>query len=195
MRIAIRICGEGGQGSIWTATTLGISAVKHAGLHAAEMPFYGPEITGGYSRADIIVSDEEVDFPKVIEADLLVAQAQESFDDDYRIVAPHGHAVVDSIHVRDMRGFDGPVLSVPASRISEDEFGSERFSNSVLLGFLNTIFDIVPPSALTKGVVENSPSRFVQPNLRALERGAGYVESVSTLRSSLDPYRDWKEAQ
>lgn len=189
----MRICGEGGQGSIWTATTLGISAVKYAGLHAAETPFYGPEITGGYSRADIVISDEEVDFPKVIEADLLIAQAQESFDDDYGVTAADGHVIIDSIHVKDTRSFNGSVLRIPASRICEDEFGTERFSNSVLLGFLNSVFDIVPPSALVKGVEENSPERWVKHNLGALELGSNYVDSVPGLPGNLAKYRGWKE--
>ncbi len=193
MRIAIRICGEGGQGSIWTATTLGISAVKYAGLHAAETPFYGPEITGGYSRADVVISDEEVDFPKVLEADLLVAQAQESFDDDYRVVSADGHVIIDSIHVKDTRSFNGSLLEIPASRICEDNFGTERFSNSILLGFLNTIFDIMPLSALAKGVKENSPDRWVTPNLGALELGKEFVDSVPDLSENLGGYRSWKE--
>ncbi len=193
MKIAIRICGEGGQGSIWTATTLGISAVKYADLHAAETPFYGPEITGGYSRADIIISDEEVDFPKVIEADLLVAQAQESFDDDYEVTAADGHIIIDSIHVEDTRSFNGSVLKIPASRICEDEYGTERFSNSVILGFLNAVFDIVPPAALVKGVGENSPERWVKPNLGALTLGGSYVDSIPGLRDNLDSYRGWKQ--
>ncbi len=194
MRIDIRICGEGGQGSIWAATTLGMSAVKYTNLHAAETPFYGPEITGGYSRADVIISDEEVDFPEVVEADLLVAQAQESFDDDYGVVSASGHVVIDSTHVRDTKSFNGSLLGIPASRISEENFGTDRFSNTVLLGFINAIFGIMPHEALAKGVEANSPKRWSQKNVEALQLGRAYVESVAGLSKNLESFRRWKQS-
>ncbi len=194
MRIDIRICGEGGQGSIWAATTLGMSAVKYTNLHAAETPFYGPEITGSYSRADVIISDEEVDFPEVVEADLLVAQAQESFDDDYGVVSASGHVVIDSTHVRDTKSFNGSLLGIPASRISEENFGTDRFSNTVLLGFINAIFGIMPHEALAKGVEANSPKRWSQKNVEALQLGRAYVESVAGLSKNLESFRRWKQS-
>lgn len=43
------------------------------GLNVTQTQSYGPEARGGASRAEVILSETEIDFPKVMEADVPLA--------------------------------------------------------------------------------------------------------------------------
>ena len=42
-----------------------------------------PEARGGSSKAEVVVSDQEIDYPKALRLDLLLAMNQKSRDDYY----------------------------------------------------------------------------------------------------------------
>ncbi len=79
MRKEIRLCGFGGQGIVLAGVILGEAAVR-AGHHAVQTQSYGPESRGGAARAEVVVSSEPIDYPRVTEADVVVALSQPSFD-------------------------------------------------------------------------------------------------------------------
>lgn len=178
MRLDIRISGTGGQGAIWAGTTLAVAAAKYSNLHATQSAFYGPETRGGYSRADIVISDEEIDFPGVIEASILVVMSQRAFELDLPVLFESGAIVADSVHVKDFHGVPRRVFCIPATEISEQSFGSSVFANSLILGFLDRLFTPVPYEALEKAVAERSPPRLLDRNLQALKKGHDYIVPV-----------------
>jgi len=60
------------------------------GKYVAQTQSYGPEARGGSSKSEVIVSDEEIDYPKAMELDLLLAMNQKSCDDFYPDLRPEG---------------------------------------------------------------------------------------------------------
>ena len=64
-RFRFLFSGSGGQGVITAAVILGEAAVIHEGLNAVQSQSYGPEARGGASRAEVIISHDPINFPKV----------------------------------------------------------------------------------------------------------------------------------
>jgi len=75
----VRICGFGGQGVVLAGVILGEAAVLD-GKWAAGASSYGAQARGGYARSDLVISDRPIVYPRVMEADLLVAMAQSAYD-------------------------------------------------------------------------------------------------------------------
>ena len=76
----IRIAGFGGQGVILAGVILGRAAAVYEGLYAVQTQAYGPESRGGASRAEVVISDEPVDYPKALAPEYLILLSQEAYD-------------------------------------------------------------------------------------------------------------------
>ena len=79
-RTEIRLAGEGGQGMILAGIILAEAAAIYDNKNAVQTQSYGPEARGGASKSEVIISRGEIDYPEVINADVLVALSQEACD-------------------------------------------------------------------------------------------------------------------
>src|SRR5512137_3187072 len=79
-RYEIRLSGSGGQGLIVAGIILAESAGVYDGRFVCQTQSYGPEARGGASKAEVVISDEAIDYPKAIKPDLLLAMNQKSCD-------------------------------------------------------------------------------------------------------------------
>ena len=78
METGIRISGFGGQGIILSGVIVGKAAVNQ-GFNAVQTQSYGPEARGGSTRSEVVISDEEIDYPKVESASVSIIMSQEAF--------------------------------------------------------------------------------------------------------------------
>ncbi len=62
--VEMRLSGSGGQGLILAGIILAEAALLD-GKNAIQSQSYGPEARGGASKAEVIISDADIDFPKV----------------------------------------------------------------------------------------------------------------------------------
>ena len=76
VRKEICLSGSGGQGLILAGIILAEAAGIYDGLEVVQTQSYGPEARGGASRSEVIISEEEIDYPKVIKSDILLALTQ-----------------------------------------------------------------------------------------------------------------------
>ena len=65
MRLEIRAAGFGGQGIIRAGLMLATAACIYGDKNAVETQSYGPESRGGACKSEVVISDKEIDFPKV----------------------------------------------------------------------------------------------------------------------------------
>src|SRR3970282_2455512 len=79
MRQEVRLGGFGGQGIILAGYMLGKAAALYDGKEAVFTQAYGPEARGGACSADLVISDEAIDYPMVSRPELLVLMSQEAF--------------------------------------------------------------------------------------------------------------------
>ena len=71
-RYEVRLSGEGGQGLVLAGKVLAEAAAIYDDMNATQSQSYGPEARGGASRSEVIISDEDIDYPKAVNIDLLL---------------------------------------------------------------------------------------------------------------------------
>lgn len=77
----IVLSGTGGQGLILARDHPGGSSGAGRQTNAIETQSYGPEARGGASKAEVIISDDAIIYPKVLDADpVLLAMSREAFN-------------------------------------------------------------------------------------------------------------------
>jgi len=164
MKKEIRICGFGGQGIILSGVILGEAATR-AGYWAVQTQSYGPESRGGAARAEVVISSAPIDYPRVSQADVVVALSQAGYDKFGRRVADDGMVLVDETLV-DAEN----VLSAPFTTTAE-EVGRKIVSNIVMLGYLGALVDVIPHDVLESTVLDNIPAGTEDLNRRAVQAG------------------------
>lgn len=170
--VEIVLSGFGGQGVIMAGHILGRAVAVHEGRNAVMAQSYGPESRGGACRAEVILADGPIAYPRVVAPDVVVVLSQEA----YRVVGrsrPPGSLLIaeeDLVELDPAVEIDRPVFRVPATRIAE-ELGRRIVLNIVTLGFLCGVTGVVVADALRAAVAGSVPRGSEGLNLRALEAG------------------------
>jgi 2-oxoglutarate ferredoxin oxidoreductase subunit gamma len=143
LRYDIRLSGSGGQGIILMGIILAEAIGIYDGRFVAQTQSYGPEARGGSSKAEVVVSDSPIDYPKALQLDLLVAMNQRSCDDYYMDLKPDGILVVDSTLVKQVPL--SRAYRIPFTRIAREELKRELVANIVALGDCSGLLPWSPP--------------------------------------------------
>ncbi len=173
MTTQIRLAGRGGQGQILAGIVLAEAAVTFDGLYATQSQSYGPESRGGASRAEVIISDSPVDYPKVTEADFLLCMSQEAYDKYKDELAENGTIMVDSTNVDAQ---DSSVIAKPITQKSEEELGRTIVANMLALGLLVGYTEVVSEEAALNAVANRVPEGTEDINQRAFKLGLEMAE-------------------
>lgn len=176
MKKEVRICGFGGQGVVLAGHALGKAAAAFDNLVAIQTQSYGPEARGGAARSEVVISDKSIGYPRIVQADILVAMSLEAFQKFKDDVREDGVVIYDPDLVVDAE-VDRKSYKVPASQIAQD-MGNKIIANIVMLGALTTITNVVSKEAMVSSVLESVPARFKDLNRSALEKGFQVGEEV-----------------
>jgi len=171
-RYEIRFGGFGGQGIVTMAVILGEAISLIEKKQCVQTQSYGPEARGGATKSELVIDDEEVDYPKVQEPDVFVAMSRAAYLEYIDGLKEDGILIIDEDLV-EVEGDlpDGvKVYKIPATRIADLDVGVKQATNVVMLGALTAITGIVTPKGLRKQIVDRWP-RFKETNLKALELG------------------------
>jgi len=168
-RYEIRLSGSGGQGIILSGIILAEALGLYGGKSVAQTQSYGPEARGGASRAEVIVSDEEIDYPKAIKLDLLLAMNQKSCDEYYRDLKDDGVLIVDSTFVTQVP--TSKAIQIPFTKIAREKFQKEIVANIISLGAITEFMDIISPKAMEAAVLARVPKGTEKLNRDALKAG------------------------
>ena len=182
IRYEIRLAGEGGQGLILAGVILAEAAAVYDGRNAAQTQSYGPEARGGASKSEVIISDGEIDYPKVIDADLLLAMSQEACDKYFCDLKKNGILIVDTVNV-DRVPLDH-AYRVPITRIAEEATGSYLRANMVALGLIVGLTGVVSKEAIEAAVAARVPPGTQELNLQALRVGLEEADRLKAQQGS-----------
>lgn len=172
MKKEISITGFGGQGVVLSGVILGRAAALYDRKKATQTQSYGSAARGGGARSEVIISDDSIDYPRVINPDILIAMSQQALDKYINNLKPEGILIVDSGLVKDLpEDYSFSLYRIPASQIASKEFGMIIAANMIMLGFLVSLTEVVSQKALRKSVMESIPKGTEEMNLKALERG------------------------
>lgn len=170
-RCRLVFSGSGGQGVITAAILLAEAAVLEEGLNAVQTQAYGAAARGGATRSDVIVSDEEIHFPKVTQPNVLVCLTQESYNKFYPIIRPGGMLLTDPRYVKVERKVDARHWELEMFRTVMDRIGKPIVFNICMLGAVLGLTDLLKPESIIKVLERRMPAAFLDMNRQALDIG------------------------
>jgi 2-oxoglutarate ferredoxin oxidoreductase subunit gamma len=179
-RYEIRLSGSGGQGLILMGIILAEAIGVYDGKHVAQTQSYGPEARGGSSKSEVIVSDEEIDYPKAMKLDLLLAMNQKSCDEFFPDLKPEGILIVDSTFVTQVP--TPKLFQIPFTRIAREKFKREVVANIIALGALSQLTPIVSAKAIESAVLAKVPKGTEKLNRDALRAGMNAAKRAKKAR-------------
>ena len=181
MRTEIRIGGFGGQGVIMAGIILGKAAALFDENEAVQTQSYGPEARGGASKCEVIISDEEIDFPKVQHPDILVAMSNEALIKYIVDLKENGTLIVDpgTTDISDVQDFINEnnitVYEAPATQTAVDDIGLKIVANIVMVGAIVKVTKVISKEAAIKSIESSVPKGTEEKNIKAFEAGYNLV--------------------
>ena len=138
--LQVRYAGTGGQGLILLGVLTADSAVK-AGNYATQGSYYGAQVRGGITSADVVLSKNWIAFPYVEYSDVLVALTSESLSYYLKTAREGSLVIVDEIvlieedqsELKERFNFE----RVPFTRTCYEKFNSGFFVNIVAFGYVS----------------------------------------------------------
>lgn len=171
----LRLTGSGGQGVILGAIILAEAALNNDS-YAVQSQSYGPEARGGMCKAEVIIGDEEIEFPKVESPDVLLALSQPSLDKYCKETNEECVIIADSS--LDMPKTNNKIVSMPIIETARDVVHNQQTANIVALAAVNTVVPLVEDDALEKAMVKYVPSHAIDQNKQALKEGQRIAKSA-----------------
>lgn len=162
------LSGSGGQGLILAGIILAEGAVLD-NKHAIQTQSYGPEARGGASRAEIIISEEEINYPKVDHADYLLSLTTDAYKKYIKSLKNEGILIVDKgVKLEDMNGIR--YVQLPILETAE-KLGRIMVANIVALGAICAITEIMSKESLENAIVNRVPKGTEDLNIKAFNEG------------------------
>ncbi len=166
----VLIAGLGGQGVQLAGDILARSCTL-GGRNVSVLPSYGAEARGTLIRSEVVISEEDIIYPGVLEPDLFVAFSQEAYDHFLPELQRGTVVLYDSASVTPSRADSSPrrQCAVPAIDIATS-LGNAKAANVVMLGALAALSDLISRSAL-ENTVSKGPEARRERSINALGRG------------------------
>jgi 2-oxoglutarate ferredoxin oxidoreductase subunit gamma len=174
-RKEILLAGLGGQGVITAAVLVGQAAVAD-GQFAAGSNSYGAQARGSACKAEVVISQDTIDYPHAETPDILVAMSQGAYDAYAEELAEGGVVLYDSglVTPRGLRkevGFKVTALVL-------EQLGNKQVANVFWVGVAAGYTGWFSKEGLAKVVADTVPERFRELNLKALEQGLALGRSA-----------------
>jgi len=163
--------GSGGQGVITASIILAEAAVLYENLNAVQSQSYGAAARGGATRSDVIISESTIDYPKVIQPNVLICLTQEAYSKFYPMIRPGGLLITDTRYVKTHKKVDAQQRELPMFQNVMDKIGKPIVFNICMLGAVMAMVDLIHPEAIMKVLENRIPADFLDLNRQALELG------------------------
>ena len=170
-RCRLVFSGSGGQGVITASIILAEAAVMHEGLNAVQSQSYGAEARGGATRADVIIADSVVHYPKVIQPNVLVCLTQQAYNKFYPIIRPGGLLITDARFVKKERKVDALQRELPMYTAVMEKIGKPIVFNICMLGAVIGLTQLMEAESIMKVLEARIPAGFLDMNRTALKLG------------------------
>ena len=171
-RCRIIFSGSGGQGLITASIILAEAAVLQEGLNAVQSQSYGPEARGGATRADVIIADRPIRFPKVNQPNVLVCLTQAAYNKFANMIRPGGLLLTDGQFVKPERKTDARQVSLPMYREVMEQIGKPIVFNICMLGAFLGLTGLLQRQSIMNVLQTRVPQDFLSMNEQALEIGS-----------------------
>ena len=174
----IRLAGFGGQGIVLAGYILGKAASLYEKLNAVFTQSYGPEARGGACSADVILSGEEIFYPRVSCPQVLVLMSEEAKHTYGGLMSNRAMVLIDKDLVKLDTVPEGCLLfKIPATRLAE-KLGRKIVANIVMLGSITSVTEVVGYESMKQAIFDSIPRGTEELNLNAFEKGYEYGKQI-----------------
>ena len=174
-RKEFRLSGSGGQGLIIAGIILA-KAAANEGFKVTQTQSFGPEARGGSSRADVIISNNEIYFPEAQSFDYLIALTQEACDKFLFDLKEDGILLVDSNYVKNLSMTVNNIVEIDFTDITLEKLGSKLPMNIVTLSCMVKLSGVISEKALEIAIKESMKPAHHEMNLKAMKLGFELAE-------------------
>lgn len=144
--------GKGGQGLIFLATILSYSAINN-NLYALQTQLYTAAQRGDISKAEVIISDYQIDYPKIENPDYFIALAKNSLLKFKSYIKDQTVIIYDNTYEELEDYFsNNKVYKLPFTKLSFDNFNKAEYANMIILGFLIKLIALINEDSVIKSL-------------------------------------------
>jgi 2-oxoglutarate ferredoxin oxidoreductase subunit gamma len=174
-RIEIVVSGFGGQGVVRLGQIIGETGVRQ-GLRVAMLKSHGTEMRGGYVRSQVVLSKEVIDSPICETPDYFVALSSSAYERFKDTVPDDAVIIYDPAFVEKLdESLKCTQKAFPAKELSMDNFDNPLFANTIVLGAMARLVDVLEKDVVMKSILNIIP-KFHDRNRKAFEIGYGYMD-------------------
>ena len=176
MNHEIIIAGFGGQGVLFAGKLLSYTAML-TNKEVSWLPSYGPEMRGGTANCSVMIKDEPIGSPLVVNPTEAIILNKPSFTKFEDKVVPGGKIIYDSTlidceHSRD----DIEYVAIPATQLAYD-MGANKSANMIITGKMikeTGVFTLDEVYETVKKLVPASKPELLELNKKAIAEGYNY---------------------
>lgn len=168
MTVNIRIYGMGGQGIITLAKLIGEAAVED-GKSAIMNEEYSPYVTGGWSTADLIISDHEIDYPLIENLDYLVTLSQEGLEKNLESIKMSSKLITEKSLVKVPDLYKKQAFEIPGIELAKS-LNNPKGTNMVIMGAIGGVTKSFSKESGRAAISKRFPS-FSEININCFDRG------------------------
>jgi 2-oxoglutarate ferredoxin oxidoreductase subunit gamma len=172
-RIEIVASGFGGQGVVRLGQIIGETGVKQ-GLHVAMLKSHGTEMRGGYVRSQVVLSKDIIDSPMCESPDYFIALSGAAYKRFKDTVPDYGVIIYDPAFVDEVdENLSCSQKAIPAKELSVDNFDNALFANTVVVGVVARLVDVLEKDVVLESILHIIP-KFHERNREAFRIGYDY---------------------
>ncbi len=177
MRKEIIFTGFGGQGIILMGVIVARMMEHFPELQVTQAQSYGPASRGGACRTDVVISDEQINYPKSSRPDVMVFMSEEAVKRLLAEADPKRTLIVydDTL----IKAIPAPykTFPVPATGQAEKEFKNRMVANIFMLGAAIELINPGSLDVLKQIVAASVPKKYEELNIKALEAGHAHWQA------------------
>ncbi len=174
-RIEILASGFGGQGVVRLGQIIGVAAVNQ-GFRVTMLKSHGTEQRGGYVRAQIVLSTEEIDSPLVEDPDFFCALSLAAYK-QFSHMVNDGMILYDPAMVTIDERQQIQQIAIPAKDTAVEKLGRPIYANTIMLGALTgAAAELLDKENMLATMLEIIP-KFKEENKQAFEMGYSMTTS------------------
>lgn len=172
--LEIRLTGAGGQGLILAGIILAEAALFD-GMNVVQSQSYGPEARGGASKSEVIISNKEINYPKIDKCDIMLSLTQKGCNKYIDGLKSGGILVIDSSMDFNPESKNIKIIKLPILATAGEKIGKIMVANIVALGSLYQLTKVVSKESLIRAVSARVPRGTEELNKIALEEGFNLI--------------------
>jgi len=184
MRLNVRFAGAGGQGVILSSVLLAKAYGLGEDFNITQTQSYGPEARGGACKAEVVISDENIDYMKVDDVDVFIAYNQTGYDKYCSDLEEKDMVLINSTLVETNNPNH---YEIPGTEIAE-EMGKPMVVNMVMLGALTKLLPKLHYDKVMDAIMEDFPASLAVSNMEAFDKGYKYMaEELESRKKANEP--------